>query len=80
MKSRGSALRSINQTFLDEISAMNSVVGSEIFVKVGQPLLPTVDCFTFGGLVKLFHANLDVLLADNDRIREMENLDFFICE
>jgi len=36
----------------------------QVFVRAGQEAVPTVDCFTWGGVVKLCHADEAVLDAD----------------
>lgn len=67
----------VNQAFVEEIAQMSSVLGFEIFLKPGQQVIPTIDCFTFGGLVKMYHSNLEVIAEDWNRIRQMEDLGFF---
>ncbi len=73
-------LTKINEEMICEIRNMPSFLGMEIFLKVGHKVAKTIDCFTLGGIVKMSHVSLDVLLADYDRIREMENTGLFVCE
>lgn len=75
--SRG-ILESINPNFIEEIKLMKSFRYIEFFLKIGGIIAPTIDCFTFGGLVKLCNSNLDTLISDYDRIRNMEDSGFFI--
>lgn len=79
MKTSG-VLKEINEAFVDEIESMASLKGYEFFLRPGQSIVPTVDCFTFGGLVKLFHTDKDVVSANYDRLRAMEDANLFICE
>ena len=65
-------LGSINPAFTEEIMAMSSIVHLEYFLKVGQPFIRTIDCFSFGGLVKLVNKDLKQLTDDYERIRSME--------
>jgi len=70
----------INPAYIEEIRAMPSFVHMELFARLGQQLKKTIDCFTFGGIVKLVHAQSEVLEKDYNRIREMENSGLFLCE
>ena len=65
-------LGSIDPSFTEEILAMSSTVHLEYFLKIGQPFIRTIDCFSFGGLVKLVNKDLKQLTADYERIRAME--------
>ena len=62
-----------------EIRAMASFVDMEIFFKIGRVVSRTIDCFTFGGIVKLNNTDLPTLLTDYERIREMEKSGLFVC-
>ena len=62
-----------------EIRNMSSFVDMEIFFKIGRHVSKTIDCFTFGGIVKLTNPDLKQLVADYDRIREMEKSGLFVC-
>lgn len=68
-------LGSIDPAFTDEIMHMSSIVHLEYFLKIGQPFKRTIDCFSFGGLVKLVNKDLNQLVADYERIRSMEIVD-----
>ena len=71
-------VKAINNDSLAELSSLSSYIYHEIFHTIGKQIGKTKDCFGFGGLVKLFNTNLDILVSDYDRIREMES-DLFIC-
>ena len=58
------ALRSVNQAVVDKIKALESYRGYEIFVKPGSRVIPTQNCFSWGGVVKLNHASADQVLRD----------------
>jgi len=66
--------------FLEEIKAMKSFIYLETFLKPQQNVIPTIDCFGFGGIVKLFHVDLAVLSQEYERIREMEDCGLFEVE
>jgi hypothetical protein len=72
-------LEQINEKFTQEIQGMGSVIHLEYFVKVGTTIAKTIDGFTLGGLVRLYGIDPEGLARDYDRIRDMENLDWFIC-
>jgi len=64
--------------FVEEIESMSSFLFIEIFHREGKRIRPTIDCFTFGGLVKLVNKDLTALLKDYERIQSMEeDPDFF---
>eukprot|EP01038_Epipyxis_sp_PR26KG_P012303 gene12303-16500_t len=60
-------LNTFNPDYYEEITSMSSFVDMEIFLKIGQKITPTVDCFTFGGMLKLFNTDLDSLIGDYER-------------
>ena len=66
-------LKEFNPKFLAEIKKFRSFRDMEIFVKPGQKVLPTTDCFTFVGNLRLCHVDEKVVQGEYDRIREMEN-------
>ena len=66
-------LKEFNPKFLAEIKRFRSFRDMEIFVKPGQKVLPTTDCFTFVGNLRLCHVDEKVVQGEYDRIREMEN-------
>lgn len=59
---------------------MRSFGRCEIYVKLGQNIVPTINGFTFGGVVVLKHAEQTVVDADYARIREMEDQNLFVVE
>jgi hypothetical protein len=65
-------LGSIDPAFTEEIMSMGSTIHLEYFLKIGQKVIKTIDCFSFGGLVKLVNRDLKQLTADYERIRAME--------
>ena len=70
----------INAAMIEEIRSMASFHDMELFVRVGRKISKTIDCFTFGGIVKMINNDLNQLIADYDRIRVMENSGLFVCE
>ena len=73
-------LRAIDETAVNEIEEMKSFVDMELFVKAGGLVKKTIDCFTFGGSVKLVNDDLSQLVQDYDRIRALEISSLFIVE
>jgi hypothetical protein len=63
-------------TLLAEIEAMASFVSLELFCSQGGAVRKTVDCFTFGGVVRLLSDDQDTVLRDYERIREIEHIGF----
>lgn len=61
-------LKQINEPFVQEIRNMPSYCSHQWYVKVGEPIAPTIDCFTFGGCVQLRHEDADVLQRDYARL------------
>jgi len=66
-------LKCWNQEVLDEITKMPSFQGMELFLNAGDSVHPTIDCFTWGGVVKLSHADNATAITDYQRLEEMEN-------
>lgn len=52
----------------------------EIFLKPGEIVKKTIDCFTLAGVIMLSHRYESQVENDYLRIREMEDLDLFKCE
>ena len=73
-------LRAIDEAALNEIEDMKSFVDMEIFVKVGGSIRKTIDCFSFGGSIKLVNNDLSQLVEDYERIRALEISSLFIVE
>ena len=46
---------------------MASYTGHQWYVKPGDDVSPTTDCFTFGGCVQLGHEDTEVLQRDYNR-------------
>lgn len=67
-----SSLYSVNETFLREIEGFASFAAMEIFLKPGEKVSPTVDCFTFVGNIRLTHGDAAVVDRDYNRVREIE--------
>jgi hypothetical protein len=64
IQSEKGILKVINEEYVEEIRSMASYTGHQWFVKPGEPISPTVDCFTFGGCVQLGHEDAGVLQRD----------------
>lgn len=73
-------LREINADFIEEIRRMRSFIRMEIFLKPGENVKKTIDCFTLAGVIMLSHRYESQVENDYLRIREMEDLDLFRCE
>ena len=71
-------LKNVNEKYLEEIRGFKSFVAMEIFLKPGQKVSPTVDCFTFVGNMRLTHNDEAVVTADYERVREIESSDDFL--
>ena len=50
---KGGTLADIDAAVVDQITALPSYRGHEFFVAAGAAVVPTKDCFTWGGVVKL---------------------------
>jgi len=59
------SLESIDADVTHEICQLASYRGHELFVEAGQAVVPTVDGFTYGGCVRLAHADLGQLESDD---------------
>ena len=73
-------LEDIDPDMISEIEHMQSFISMEFFVKKGQYVKKTIDCYTFGGVLRMVHENLNQLLQDYERIREMECTGLFKFE
>lgn len=73
-------LSAVNEEYLAEIRNMASFNKVDVFLKPGSTIHRTINCFTFGGVAIFMHEDLDVLLRDVERVREMENTGLFIVE
>jgi hypothetical protein len=73
-------LKAVNENYLAEMRAMPSFNMVDIFPKLGSVIYRSINCFTFGGVALFIHDDLDVVMRDVNRIREMENNGLFIVE
>eukprot|EP01039_Chlorochromonas_danica_P007202 gene7202-7968_t len=73
-------LKEVDPSLLEEIRRMQSVVGVDLLVKPGTYVYKTIDCFTFGGVIRLVNEDLSQLERDYNRIREMEKSGLFVFE
>jgi hypothetical protein len=73
-------LNEINPEFIEEIRHMRSFIRMEIFLKPGDTIRKTIDCFSLAGVIMLSHRYESQVEADYLRIREMEDADLFLCE
>jgi len=64
-------LLSLDSRGLDAIKALPSYRGHEIFLTVGKPVIPTANCFSWGGIVKLVNATDQGLQRDYDIIEQL---------
>ena len=78
VRTQGTLLE-INHELIEEIRCMKSFSRMELFVKPGSCVIPTVNCFTLGGVVILINPDTVQLCRDYDRIHEMESENLFIC-
>jgi hypothetical protein len=73
------SLVGVSGAHMQELRAMPSFLYVEIFhTTPGKAVKKTIDCFTWAGLVKLFHVDAAQLAKDYDRIREMEETGLFV--
>jgi serine phosphatase RsbU (regulator of sigma subunit) len=59
-----------------EIQNMPSFVSLEMFAAKGAQVRKTIDCFTFGGVVRLISSDSAAVVRDYERIREIEQIGF----
>jgi hypothetical protein len=83
--SRNSALfgrvyKDLNPDFAKEFESNDAILEYEMFLKAGSILKPTVDCFGWTGIVKIFHEELEKVVATYERIRAMEELETYATE
>lgn len=67
-------VKAVNAELMAEIQSMASFVAMEIFPQIGEQMKKTVDCFTFGGVLKFVNSDSGQLEADYARIREIEKI------
>ncbi|CAE7806982.1 unnamed protein product [Symbiodinium microadriaticum] len=73
-------LKAVDAVLVEEIRQMASFVRMELFVKPGARIVPTINCFTFGGVVVLINEHSPQLEKDYQRIHEMEESGLFEVE
>jgi len=61
---KAGTLQAVDQKALATLTSLPSYRGHEIFLDLGKPVIPTKDCFSWGGCVKLTH--LDQAQRDAD--------------
>lgn len=69
---KGGIFQKLNAEMAQEIDAMGAVLDWNIFPNPGDRVSPTTNCFTWGGLVIMFHVDRAHIEADYARIRELE--------
>jgi len=65
-----------DHALLTEIQNMASFVSLEMFAAKGARVRKTIDCFTFGGVVRLVNPDTAVLVRDYERLRGIEQIGF----
>eukprot|EP01035_Chromulina_nebulosa_P019381 gene19381-25249_t len=73
-------LKEISESSISRLRSLQSYRGHEFFVKVGDLLRPTIDCFTWGGYIKLANVNEIQLINDYNTVEQLEIEDLFIIE
>ena len=63
---------------LAEIENMESFVSIELFIRKGAQVRKTIDCFTFGGVIRLISESHQAVQRDYERIREIEHQGFIV--
>lgn len=64
-------LEDINAEMLEDIQGLSSFLRMDLFVRPNTVVRRTVDCFTFGGVVRLVNEDAAALLRDYEFIHEM---------
>eukprot|EP00598_Pedospumella_elongata_P002051 CAMPEP_0184985600 /NCGR_PEP_ID=MMETSP1098-20130426/14199_1 /TAXON_ID=89044 /ORGANISM="Spumella elongata, Strain CCAP 955/1" /LENGTH=524 /DNA_ID=CAMNT_0027509693 /DNA_START=69 /DNA_END=1643 /DNA_ORIENTATION=+ len=65
-----------DHSLLAEMQNMPSFVSLEMFAAKGARVRKTIDCFTFGGVVRLINPDTAALVRDYERLREIEQIGF----
>ncbi|RYH30000.1 hypothetical protein EON65_06680 [archaeon] len=68
----------LDPVMLEEIQQLSSFVKLDLFAKSGTIIKKTIDCFSFGGIVRLVHDDARQLQADYDRIHQMTVSGLFV--
>jgi hypothetical protein len=66
-----------HEELVNEIHEMKSIIEVTLFPNPGSSLVPTVNCFTWGGIAVLGHKDFDVVEKDYSRLHEMEEQGLF---
>eukprot|EP01031_Cornospumella_fuschlensis_P040026 gene40026-48765_t len=61
----------LDPVLLEEIQQLSSFVKLDLFAKSGTFIKKTIDCFTFGGSVRLAHEDARQLQNDYERVHHM---------
>jgi hypothetical protein len=59
---------------------MRSFIRMEIFLKPGDRIRKTIDCFTLAGVIMMSHRFEGQVEGDYSRIRSIEDEGLFVCE
>jgi len=62
----------LEKIHVDKIRSLKSFAKCELAVQPGSILKPTTDCFTRPGSVQLIHPDPNVVRADYDAVRRLE--------
>lgn len=68
---KAGTLEAVDEDALATISGLASYRGHEIFLDIGTPVIPTKDCFSWGGCVKLTHVQPAQCDADYTVIEQL---------
>lgn len=68
----------LNTELLSEIENMESFVSIELFIRPGAHVRRTIDCFTFGGVIRLISPSSEAVQRDYERIRQIEHQGFVV--
>lgn len=68
----------LDSVMLEEIQHLSSFVKLDLFAKSGTVIKKTIDCFSFGGIVRLVNEDAGQLQADYDRIHQMAATGLFV--
>ena len=66
-------VESVDEATMQDLLSLKSVTYAEIFPQAGTSLRPTIDCLSFGGIVKMINTSLEELVEDYEKLRNIEN-------
>lgn len=72
-------LAHLDPVVFERLQSLPSFHFVEMFAKPGKMLKRTIDCYTFGGVVRLIHESEEQLEADYASLREIEQ-NLFVVE